>query len=206
MEQLVALFDPKASTQARNARLATLPKLRDDIAATAQRLGRFSSASVVALLALLDAPQDWKLRSPDESESAPRESFAFAAGTPVPQITTASSLDEELTEPERQMVERLRRLRFGTWFEFSGAPGSPARRIKLSWMSPLTATCMFVDRAGMQAEIKGLRDLAQEILAGRARVIPKPKHPFIDRALVSIRKMLQAGDTSGQVPQRPTPI
>lgn len=207
MEQLVALFDPQATPQARNARLATLPKLRDDIATTAQRLGRFSSANVAALLALLDSPKDWKLQATDQSEPAPREAFGFASGTSVPQITTAASLDEDLTEPERQMVERLRRLRFGTWFEFTGAPNAPPRRIKLSWMSPLTATCMFVDRAGMQAEIKGMRDLAQEILAGRAKVIPKPKHPFIDRALVSIRKMLAGAERPGSAPrQGPTQI
>jgi len=205
MEQLVALFDPQATLQAHNARLATLPKLRDDIATTAQRLGRFSSANVTALLALLDSPQDWKVETSRQPGTEPPEPFAFASGTPVPQITTASSLDEDLTEPERQMVERLRRMRFGTWFEFTGAPGVPHRRIKLSWMSPLTSTCMFVDRAGMQAEIKGLRDLAQEILAGRARVIPKPKHPFIDRALVSIRKMLQGGEKSGSLAKGPTP-
>jgi hypothetical protein len=150
----------------------------------------------------LDAPQDWKLQSPEQPEPAPREGFGFAAGTPVPQITTAATLDEDLTEPERQMVERLRRMRFGTWFEFTGTSGVPPRRIKLSWMSPLTATCMFVDRAGMQAEIKGLRDLAQEILAGRAKVIPKPKHPFIDRALVSIRKMLAGAEKAGSVPRQ----
>jgi hypothetical protein len=200
MEQLVALFDPEATAQARNARLATLPKLRDDIATTAQRLGRFSSANVAALLALLDSPKDWKVQTTGQSETAPREGFAFAAGTPVPQITTATS-DEDLTEPERQMVERLRRMRFGTWFEFMAAQGIPARRIKLSWMSPLTSTCMFVDRAGMQAEVKSLRDLAQEILAGRAKVIPKPKHPFIDRALVSIRKMLQGVEKTNAVAQ-----
>jgi hypothetical protein len=114
--------------------------------------------------------------------------------TSPPTLESSISDDEDLSEPERQMVERLRRMRFGTWFEFSGDPGTPVRRIKLSWMSPLTATCMFVDRSGMQAEIKSLRDLAQEILAGRARVIPRPKHPFIDRALVSIRKMLQGSD------------
>ncbi len=197
MEQLVALFDPEATAQARNARLATLPKLRDDIATTAQRLGRFSSPNVSALLGLLDSPEDWKVQ-PSGPETAPQEVFAFAAGTPVPQITTAT-LDEDLTEPQRQMVERLRRMRFGTWFEFTGAPGVPAQRIKLSWMSPLTSTCMFVDRAGMQAQVKSLRDLAQEILAGRAKVIPKPKHPFIDRALVSIRKMLQGGEKANAV-------
>lgn len=205
MEQLVALFDPEATPQARNARLATLPKLRDDIATTAQRLGRFSSANVTALLALLDSPQDWKVEPLGQPGAEPPEAFAFAVGTPIPQITTAATLDEDLTEPERQMVERLRRMRFGTWFEFTGAPGAPARRIKLSWMSPLTSTCMFVDRAGMQAEIKGLRDLAQEILAGQAKVIPKPKHPFIDRALVSIRKMLQGGEKSGPMAKGPTP-
>jgi hypothetical protein len=46
----------------------------------------------------------------------------------------------------------------------------------------------------MQAEIKTLQELAQEILSGRAKVIPRPKHPFIERALVSIRKMLQGGE------------
>lgn len=194
MDQLIALFDPKASPQARNARLATLPKLRDDIVTSVQRLGRFSSPSVTALLALLDSPQDWTAQAPKPSGSPTREDLTAALGTRVPQITSAVTLDEDLTEAERQMVGRLRRMRFGTWFEFSAGPGIPSRRIKLSWMSPLTSTCMFVDRAGMQAEIKSLRELAQEILSGRARVIPKPKHPFIDRALVSIRKMLQGGE------------
>ena len=204
MEQLVALFDPQASVQARNARLATLPKLRDDIATTAQRLGRFSSANVSTLLALLDSPSDWKVQPREPSETLAREGLGAASGTPTPQITSAVTLDEDLTEPERQMVERLRRMRFGTWFEFTGTPGTTPRRIKLSWMSPLTSTCMFVDRAGMQAEIKSLRDLAQEILVGRAKVIPKPKHPFIDRALVSIRKMLQGGEKSGAPESNPT--
>jgi hypothetical protein len=66
-------------------------------------------------------------------------------------------------------------------------------------MSPLTATCMFVDRAGCRPRSRALRDLAQEILAGRAKVIPRPKHPFIDRALVSIRKMLAGADKVGPV-------
>jgi hypothetical protein len=57
---------------------------------------------------------------------------------------------------------------------------------------------MFVDRSGMQAEIKTLHELAQEIIVGNARVIPRPKHPFIERALVSIRKVLQ-GD--GEAPR-----
>jgi hypothetical protein len=85
-------------------------------------------------------------------------------------------------------------MKFGTWFEFRSDTGGNPRRIKLSWLSPLTATCMFVDRSGMQAEIKTLQELAREILAGTAKIIPRPKHPFIERALISIRKMLQGDE------------
>jgi hypothetical protein len=55
---------------------------------------------------------------------------------------------------------------------------------------------MFVDRSGMQAEIKTLNELAQDIIDGRARVIRPPKHPFIERALVSIRKVLKGNGSA----------
>ena len=193
-EQLVALFDPRTSAEMHRARIDTIPKLRETIVNTAARVGGFNTAAIDALIALLDAPQNWPSQTLERPEIPLPGMPGQSASTSPPTLESSISDDEDLSEPERQMVERLRRMRFGTWFEFSGDPGTPVRRIKLSWMSPLTATCMFVDRSGMQAEIKSLRDLAQEILAGRARVIPRPKHPFIDRALVSIRKMLQGSD------------
>jgi hypothetical protein len=197
-EQLVGLFDPQTTPETRRARIAAIPRLRDDIAATARRMGSFNSATVDALVALLDAPQNWQAHALERPEipMPPTPGQPGTAGSP-PMLASSAASDEDLSEPERQMVERLRKMRFGTWFEFSSAPDGPTRRIKLSWMSPLTSTCMFVDRSGMQAEIKSLKDLAQEILAGRARVIPRPKHPFIDRALVSIRKMLQGEEIPG---------
>ncbi|HYN76941.1 MAG TPA: DUF1631 domain-containing protein [Lamprocystis sp. (in: g-proteobacteria)] len=204
-EQLVALFDPRTSPETHRLRIAAIPTLRQDIMTTAQRMGGFNSATVDALIALLDAPQNWQAQDLERPQLAmsPTPGQAVASAGP-PTLSTSTSGDEDLPDAERQMVERLRRMRFGTWLEFSGTDsGAPPRRIKLSWMSPLTSTCMFVDRAGMQAEIKSLRDLAQEILAGRARVIPRPKHPFIDRALVSIRKMLQ-GDAAAP-PAAPPP-
>jgi hypothetical protein len=193
-QRLVGLFDPQASPQTQRARLAAVPELRELIAAAAQRMGSVSSGNVAALLALLDNPETWQSHAMERPEIEMPGAPAIASGTPAPILSAAAPDDDDLSEPERQMVGRLRKMRFGTWFEFKDEPGTPPRRIKLSWMSPLTSTCMFVDRSGRQAEIKSLPDLAQEILAGRARVIPRPKHPFIDRALVSIRKMLQ-GDT-----------
>jgi hypothetical protein len=114
------------------------------------------------------------------------------------------SNEESLSDEERAMIERLRKLKFGTWFEFTGDDGATTKRIKLSWMSLLTSTCMFVDRSGMQAEIKTLGELAQEILSGRARVIPKQQHPFIERALVSVRKVLSQAE-GGDDSRRPMP-
>jgi len=198
-EQLVGLFDRRASAETLRTRMAGIPKLREAIVSTAARMGGgFNTATVDALLTLLDAPQNWQSQALERPQFAPSQApeQAAAASTP-PTLATSTSGDEDLSEPERQMVERLRKMRFGTWFEFTDTPEAAPRRIKLSWMSPLTSTCMFVDRSGMQAEIKSLRDLAREILDGRARVIPRPKHPFIDRALVSIRKMLQVGGPGG---------
>ena len=192
-EQLVALFDPQSDPDRRRAHAAALPRLRDEIAATAQRLGSFNSSAVAALLALLDSPESWQSRDLERAEVPVSQTHGFPSGSSAPNLTSTRALDEDLSEPEREMVERLGKMRFGTWFEFTGTADSPPRRIKLSWVSPLTSTCMFVNRAGMQAETKSLRDLAQEILAGGARVIPRPKHPFIDRALVSIHKILERG-------------
>ena len=206
-EQLVALFDPRTSPETHRLRIEAIPKLRQDILTTAQRMGGFNAATVDALIALLDAPQNWQaqdLERPEIALHAPPGQSGVSAGPPT--LATSTGGDEDLSEAERQMVERLRRMRFGTWFEFGGGASEiPVRRIKLSWMSPLTSTCMFVDRAGMQAEIKSLRELAQEILAGRARVIPRPKHPFIDRALVSIRKMLQGDGPAPAMPAEESP-
>ena len=186
-EQLIALFDPQSAAEPSHVRLTAIARLRNDIAVTAQRMSGFNNATVEALLTLLDAPQDWPRQALD---TAPRA----AAVEPPPILGTPTADSDDLTEPQRDMIERLRKMRYGTWFELGEGPGSPARRIKLSWMSPLTSTCMFVDRSGMQAEIKGLKDLAQELLDGRARVVSRPKHPFIDRALLAIRRMLQGDD------------
>jgi len=55
----------------------------------------------------------------------------------------------------------------------------------------------------MQAEIKTLHELAREILSGQAKVIPRPRHPFIERALVSIRNMLQGDEDAAPVRDAP---
>jgi hypothetical protein len=89
------------------------------------------------------------------------------------------------------MMERLRKIQFGTWFEVTSPSGKEVQRVKLSWLSPLTASCMFVDRAGVQTAIKPLRALAQEIIAGKSKILEDSNDPFVERTLHAIRRMLQ---------------
>jgi hypothetical protein len=202
-ERLVALFDPAASPAERRSRIAAVPQLRASVLERVERMGGYSRASVDALGALLADPGAW---TADDRQSTPeaapkmRRPAATRVVEPVglPQDDTRTNVP--VTAQHKEMIERLTKMSFGTWFEFAPEQGCTPRRIKLSWISPLTSMCMFVDRSGMQAEIKTLNELAQEVLAHRAKVIPRPVHPFIDRALLSIRKMLQRDTGDGTKP------
>jgi hypothetical protein len=194
-DDLVAVFETRLTLEQRQSLLKGVPELRKRIVEGVQRIGSYTPAAVDSLFALLEAPQRWESES--QEAGAP---FSHDAGALPVQEAPAPSLGSDeppaatISEPEHEVINRLRKMKFGTWFELRSDPGSDPRRIKLSWLSPLTATCMFVDRSGMQAEIKTLHELAREILSGSAKIIPRPKHPFIERALVSIRKMLQRDD------------
>jgi hypothetical protein len=88
-------------------------------------------------------------------------------------------------------MERLRKIQFGTWFEVTSPSGKEVQRVKLSWLSPLTSSCMFVDRAGVQTAIKPLRILAQDIISGKSKILEDSNDPFVERTLHAIRQMLQ---------------
>ena len=193
-ERLVGLFEPSLSDTDRRQQIAQIPRLRTEVLSEVERMGSYSHTTVDALRALLDNPGAWgavALPSPTVALGRVAKGGAGLGTMPTSLPQPDTGLESALSDTQQEMIERLRKMRYGTWFEFATGDGDAPRRIKLSWMSPLTSTCMFVDRAGMQAEIKTLDELADELLSGRAKVIPRPKHPFIDRALVSIWKMLQ---------------
>ena len=133
-----------------------------------------------------------------ESAVSPSDMGEEASGQPgfepfgQPQLFGEDTSEREgpLTEPEWEMLEQLQRLQFGTWFEFRGKDNE-TRRLKLSWLSPVTATCMFVDKSGAQAQIKTLADTARMMVSGEAKIMPKPKQQFVERALLAIKKTLQ---------------
>jgi hypothetical protein len=193
-EKLAGLFAPGVADQGRYP--DHIAAIKRAISEALQRMGSHSHSAVDALFELLDSPQTWASAASVPAGSVKPTALGDDGRESAQRPTAESGAPEGISEQEQEVITRLRKMKFGTWFELASPSGGAPRRIKLSWLSPLTSTCMFVDRSGMQAEIKTLQELAQEILTGRAKVIPRPKHPFIERALVSIRKMLQGDEQS----------
>ena len=137
--------------------------------------------------------------SAEHSEGLPSATAATLPGQPQPPAPIApvatpeqeATGEDEIPEEEEAMMEKLRKIQFGTWFEVADTHGGERRKVKLSWLSPLTASCMFVDRAGVQTAIKPLRTLAQEILSGESKILEDSSDPFVERTLHAIRRMLQ---------------
>ncbi|WP_448679293.1 DUF1631 domain-containing protein [Pseudomonas nicosulfuronedens] len=105
---------------------------------------------------------------------------------------------EGLSDRVRVLMKELSHLEFGVWFEFSDT--TPARRLKLSWFSPTTRNYMFVDHTGQRVAVKPIVQLAQEMEAGKVRLVPTEQSaPLMDRALSAIYRVLQRL-TSGRSP------
>jgi len=103
---------------------------------------------------------------------------------------------------ETEMVERIKRLPFGTWFEFTlNQQGDKARR-KLCWFSPVTGHCLFVNVRGARAQERSIENLARDLVRGNVRVVEEVRENLIDRAWKSIVSMLRgSGSSTAAVPE-----
>lgn len=99
--------------------------------------------------------------------------------------------EQALSARGKALLEDLRKIEFGTWFEF--ADSQPPRRLKLSWFSPTTHNYMFVDHLGQRAAVKPIGLLALEMERGTVRLLgaESQETPLVDRALAAVYRMLQ---------------
>ncbi|MGE4071982.1 MAG: DUF1631 family protein [Lysobacterales bacterium] len=98
---------------------------------------------------------------------------------------------------EQAMIDRIRQLPFGTWFEFTlNQQGEKVRR-KLCWFSPVTGRCLFLNARGIRAEEKMIDALARDVLRGNAKVIDDTRESFIDRAWKGIMSVLKGAGLAG---------
>lgn len=110
---------------------------------------------------------------------------AAADGTRTPARMTAPETPV-LTAEERQTLERLKTLPFGTWFEFVlNQQGETVRR-KLSWFSTLTGRCLFVNQRGARTEERSMHQLARDIVRKQVQIVTDERESLIDRAWTAI--------------------
>lgn len=83
---------------------------------------------------------------------------------------------------EEAAYEVLRRLPFGTWFEFvTNQQGDIVRR-RLSWYSPMTDHALFVNQRGQRVGEQSMDSLARAVAQGQARIVTADHSGMVDRA------------------------
>ena len=87
-----------------------------------------------------------------------------------------------LNAEEERMLERLKTVPFGTWFEFTTNQQGDRVRRKLSWFSPQTGHCLFVNQRGERAKEITLEQLARDIVRDQASIVKPEQESLVDRA------------------------
>ena len=107
-----------------------------------------------------------------------------------------------LTPAESGVLEQLKGLPFGTWFELGG-PTQQYGRIRLSWSSPLTSRCLLTNQRGARVDERGLEQLARDIGANKLRLATSDREPIVARCWNAVAEMLARAATaqgSGALP------
>jgi len=102
-----------------------------------------------------------------------------------------------LTQEEKAMLDRIKQIPFGSWFDFVvNQQGVKARR-KLSWFSPVSSKCLFVNARGVKVDERSMENLARDMVRGVAMIVDETQGNMIDRAFGTIVRTLK------QLTQRP---
>lgn len=141
---------------------------------------------------------------------APLTRTNAAAPQPVNEVPTAvvgnliglmqkSVIKQEEPEPEpvapvavaADHVAQVKSMKVGTWVEFSNPETGHKERAKLSWISPISAKYLFVDRKGLKVADKTVTDLAALFAASQVTLLDDSM-PLFDRALTAVVERLKA--------------
>ncbi|TBR36864.1 MULTISPECIES: DUF1631 family protein [Dyella] len=96
------------------------------------------------------------------------------------------------TPSEQRIHEHLRKLPFGSWFEFIDPASGRITPRKLAWYSPVSGNSLFVTRRGLRSEEISLERLAHEMASGRVREAVKSRDSLLDRAMHALTGSLRS--------------
>ncbi|MEJ2345401.1 MAG: DUF1631 domain-containing protein [Gammaproteobacteria bacterium] len=116
----------------------------------------------------------------------------------VLQAPGASVTDRSETTHQDEFTALAEGLEVGGWVQFTDEHDNTVRA-KLSWKSPLTSCCLFVNRKGLKVAEKSVAGFAAELRAGRARILDQV--PVLDRAINALMDKGAEQGEGGGIPE-----
>ncbi len=191
MDELIWSVKPKTSPADRQRLVAMQPRLLEKLRLGMERLS-IPPAERDDFIAKLVRAHGRTAINVTETDNA-GETQEAEAGKPASSETkatrtnTATAAEPAAAESRRAIDDaftaRARQLKPGTWMEFRGNDGQRLRA-KLSWVSPITGTCLFTDRKGLKAGNYTVEELAHLLRSARARLLNAA--PLMDRAVRTV--------------------
>ena len=169
-------------------------KIREEVRNGLQQVGLHSDEIEGVVAKLFDPASVEKKTSHTELAHALKSKTRLGgdAGAGLKTAQEKSSVTPlALSAAEKEMIQRIRTLPFGSWFDFvTNQQGHTVRR-KLAWFSTVTGRCLFVNQRGARSEEKSIEQLAKDLVSGQVRLHQDEAESFIDRAWKAIKGTLQ---------------
>ncbi|MYM63272.1 DUF1631 family protein [Pseudomaricurvus sp. HS19] len=185
IDEVLWTIEPKQTNADKTRQLEMQNSLLDTLESGFETIG-YEQAKGKKLLEALFSLQKMALQSravepaSEPARSKLEEMAALKAGQ-------SPGEQESATPEEQRMVEHLKMIEFGTWFEFEGG-----KRLKVAWYNSKTMHYMLVDQMGKKVAMMSGLELARAMLSRSAKVIAGSSKPFFERALENILQSLNA--------------
>ena len=132
------------------------------------------------------------LPAPDFLEQEPPAATAPGALAADPGSIEDQPLPQQINP---DLLAEIRSLRPGTWFEFNRET-EPGERARLSWVSPYSGRCLFVDRNGVKIAERRPEDIAHDVERGAANILESAQ--MLERALAQVLAQLRGDVTQAK--------
>jgi hypothetical protein len=96
-----------------------------------------------------------------------------------------------LSTHEQECMDRIHALPFGTWLEFVTNQQGDCVRRRLSWFSPVSGHCLFINHRGQRVGDYTLDTLARAMARNQVRLVEPKKESLLDRALHKVMQVLR---------------
>ena len=121
------------------------------------------------------------LLKPDNS--SPEPTFVeVSKDAQTPDVAFAAIDDSNIQDKALlRWIKRAKRLKVGDWIEFG--EDESLLQIRLAWVDDHHKTFVFVNHQGMKVLEFKLKEVAEHMQSGNARVLKNPDEPFVDQSL-----------------------